>query len=94
MAINKVQDIRRVSRVGQREKTATIKPVNMTSQIEEAIHDRQGARRAPYNLVESPKDNSQSEDGGKEDEEDLADNIMDENGNVVGGDGDNDKSAV
>lgn len=45
-------------------------------------------------MVESPKDNSQSEDGGKEDEEDLADNIMDENGNVVGGDGDNDKSAV
>lgn len=54
MAIDEVQGIRRVSRVGQREKTATIKPVNMTSQIEEAIHDRQGAREGAIKFGGKP----------------------------------------
>ena len=51
---DELQAICRVSRIGQREQTATIKFVNVRSGIDMAIHDRQGARRMMYNTVEAP----------------------------------------
>ncbi len=83
MVTDEVQGIKRVSRVGQKKVTQTIKLVNKSSKIEIAIHDRQGARMALYKIVQAPIDNSNVEDRGKGEEEGLDNDDLIDSGSDV-----------